>query len=109
MPNKLYILVVSSIFFTISDIFFSISCIFPKVSCMYLLDVLDILQRVFLSETARHKKRWFSNGCWLLMHVLYSSFCVPKLLYRKDTITLPEASRGDFASSVVSTVHLPER
>ena len=54
MPNKLYILVVSSIFFTISDIFFSISCIFPKISCMYLLDVLDILQQVFLSETARH-------------------------------------------------------
>ena len=54
MPNKLYILVVSSIFFTISDIFFSISCIFPKTSCMYLLDVLDILQQVFLSETARH-------------------------------------------------------
>ena len=57
MPNKLYILVVSSIFFTISDIFFSISCIFPKISCMYLLDVLDILQQVFLSETARHTMR----------------------------------------------------
>ena len=54
MPNKLYILVVSSIFFTISDIFFSISCVFPKISCMYLLYVLDILQQVFLSETARH-------------------------------------------------------
>ena len=54
MPNKLYIFIVSSIFFTISDIFFSISCIFPKISCMYLLDVLDILQQVFLSETARH-------------------------------------------------------
>ena len=47
MPNKLYILVVSSIFFTISDIFFSISFIFPKISCMYLLDVLDILRQVF--------------------------------------------------------------
>ena len=55
MPKKLYILVVSSIFFTISDIFFSISCIFPKISCMYLLYVLDIQQQVFLSETARHK------------------------------------------------------
>ena len=55
MPKKLYILVVSSIFFTISDIFFSISCIFPKISCMYLLYVLDIQQQVFLSETARHR------------------------------------------------------
>ena len=57
MPNKLCILVVSSIFFTISDMFFSISCIFPKISCTYLLDVLDILQQVFLSEMARHSKR----------------------------------------------------
>ena len=54
LPNKLYILVVSSVFFTVSDIFFSVSCIFPKISCMYLLDVLDIFQQVFLSETARH-------------------------------------------------------
>ena len=54
LPNKLYILVVSSIFFTISDIFFSISCIFPKISSMYLLHVLDILQQVFLPETVRH-------------------------------------------------------
>ena len=29
-----------------------------KISCMYLLDVLDILQQVFLPETARHKKAW---------------------------------------------------
>ena len=61
LPNKLYILLVSSIFFTISDIFFSISCIFPKISCMYLLDVLDILQQVFLSETARHILPWLSE------------------------------------------------
>ena len=61
MPNKLYILVVSSVFFTISDIFFSISCIFAKISCMYLLDVLDILQQVFLSETARHRSTTIKN------------------------------------------------
>ena len=62
LSNKLYILVVSSVFFTISDIFFSISCIIPKISCMYLLDVLDILRQVFLSETARHK---WQSGTWI--------------------------------------------
>ena len=51
------------------------------------------------------KKWWVLNWCWFLMHVLYSSYFVSKPRYREYTTSLPEVSRGDFASSLVWRVH----